>query len=194
MIQVQVELLQLTPNAAEFIGRCASICYDSSTDSEACVKRAASCVNKGHLATLRFAHATFKVSQISRACSHQFVRSKHLDFLQRSQRYCSEQDVEFITPKHLSGNALMELDMSYQHAHNAYKYLIAQGVKKEDARFVLPQATTTELIVTGNLQAWLDFIQLRNIPAAQWEIREVAKTINNTLAENIPEIFIKTLE
>ena len=88
----------------------------------------------------------------------------------------------------------MELDMSYQHAHNAYKYLIAQGVKKEDARFVLPQATATELIVTGNLQAWLDFIQLRNIPAAQWEIREVAKTINNILAENVPEIFVKTLE
>ena len=96
---MEVELLHLTPNAEEFIGRCASICYDSSQDSGACVKRAAACVSKGHLATLRFAHATFKVKGISRACSHQFVRSKHLDFLQRSQRYCNESNVEFVLPQ-----------------------------------------------------------------------------------------------
>ena len=57
--------------------------------------------------------------------------------------------------------------------------------KKEDARFVLPEATTTELVVTGNFQAWLDFIALRADTHAQWEIRNVAKTINNILAKEL---------
>ena len=189
---MEVELLHLTPNAEEFIGRCASICYDSSQDSGACVKRAAACVSKGHLATLRFAHATFKVKGISRACSHQFVRSKHLDFLQRSQRYCSEKDVEFITPPN------DEWELIYQSHYRAsqllYNELIKAGVKKEDARFVLPEATCTELIVTGNLQAWLDFINLRSGKEVQWEIRNVAREINRILMRECPNIFLGLTE
>lgn len=188
---MEVELLQITPNAEEFIGKCASICYDSSTDSGACIKRAAACVSKGHLATLRFAHATFKVSGISRACSHQFVRSKHLDFLQRSQRYCSEKDVTFIIPPALQETQKLkeETNFLYEDLLNAYNNLIKRGIKKEDARFVLPEATCTELIVTGNLQAWLDFINLRSGREAQWEIRSVAQSINNILAKECPNIF-----
>ena len=188
---MEVELLHLTPNAEEFIGRCASICYDSSQDSGACVKRAAACVSKGHLATLRFAHATFKVKGISRACSHQFVRSKHLDFLQRSQRYCNEKDVTFVIPSALQETPKLkaETEFLYEDLLNAYNNLIRRGVKKEDARFVLPEATCTELIVTGNLQAWLDFINLRSGKEVQWEIRNVARAINNILAKECPNIF-----
>lgn len=181
---MNVTLEFITPNALEQIGRYAGICYNSSLDKEACVKRAVSCKDKGHLATLRFAHATFRVSGISRACSHQFVRSKHLDFLQRSQRYCSEKETDFIIP-----NVPKELLIEYQLHNRAsmalYEYLLGHGVKKEDARFVLPEATTTELIVTGNFQAWLDFIKLRADTHAQWEIREVAKTINNILSAEL---------
>ena len=182
---MEVELLHLTPNAEEFIGRCASICYDSSQDSGACVKRAAACVSKGHLATLRFAHATFKVKGISRACSHQFVRSKHLDFLQRSQRYCNEWEVDFINP---DGYDLF--DHHYQYCLSTYRTLLEMGYKKEDARFVLPEATCTELIVTGNLQAWIDFIRLRSGKEVQWEIRQVALKIKELLHEQCPNIYI----
>ena len=184
---MEVELLHLTPNAEEFIGRCASICYDSSQDSGACVKRAAACVSKGHLATLRFAHATFRVSGISRSCSHQFVRSKHLDFLQRSQRYCNEENVEFIYPPNLENS--LDVEQAYNVCLETYRDLIRRGYRKEDARFVLPEATCTELMVTGNLQAWLDFINLRSGKEVQWEIRNVARTINSILAKECPNIF-----
>ena len=183
---MKVELLHITPNALEFIGRCAGICYSSSTEPTACIKRAKSCKDKGHLATLRFAHATFHVSSISRACSHQFVRSKHLDFLQRSQRYCNEEQTGFYYPG-TSHDTL--ISGAYQSALSKYHELIKLGVKKEDARFVLPEGTKTELIVTGNLQAWLDFIKLRSDPAAQKEIREVAKEINNQLSVHCDGIF-----
>lgn len=185
---MHVELLDITPNALEKIGQYAGICYNSSMDSNSCVRRAISCKDKGHLATLRFASAVFHVSGISRVCSHQFVRSKHLDFLQRSQRYCKESNADYVVP-----NLNKEQEEAYytaiQAAKRTYDNLLSLGMKKEDARFVLPEATTTELIVVGNFQAWLDFIALRADTHAQWEIRAVAKTINNILSDHAPGIF-----
>lgn len=183
---MKVELLQLTPNALNFIGDCAGICYNSRRDTASNVKRAVACKDKGHLATLRFAHATFHISGISRICSHQFVRSKHLDFLQRSQRYCEEDIPKFVYPGTTSDTVISGL---YQTAYRYYQELLAAGVRKEDARFVLPEGTQTELVVTGNLQAWLDFIKLRADKHAQWEIRAVAKEINNQLAKELDPLF-----
>ena len=185
---MNVQLEFITPNAVEQIGRYAGICYNSSLEKEACIKRAVSCKERGHLATLRFATATFRIGDISRACSHQFVRSKHLDFLQRSQRYCTERDTSCVVPSlAYSDHDPQELakiyDEHYQACISKYNKLLDMGVRKEDARFVLPEAATTELIVTGNFQAWVDFIKLRADKHAQWEIREVAKTINNILAK-----------
>lgn len=193
---MKVELLQITPNSIEFIGKCAGICYNSSQETAACVKRAASCKDKGHLATLRFAHATFHVSGISRICSHQFVRSKHLDFLQRSQRYCKEDKADFVFPDYAYGDYKDQYikDIFTKHTEASmklYNQLLGLGMRKEDARFVLPEATTTELIVTGNFQAWLDFIKLRADKHAQWEIRQVAKEINNTLAKETNNLIFE---
>ena len=185
---MHVELKFVTPNALAQIGEYAGICYNSNLEESACIKRAISCKDKGHLATLRFAHATFHVSGISRTCSHQFVRSKHLDFLQRSQRYCKETEAEFVMPNTTEENQHY-INEHKKNCLSLYNDLIANGMKKEDARFVLPEGTTTELIVTGNFQAWLDFIALRADKHAQWEIREVAKTINNILSEHAPGLF-----
>ena len=185
---MHVELLDITENSLEKIGSFAGICYGSSQEPTACRKRAISCKDKGHLATLRFAHATFHVSGISRVCSHQFVRSKHLDFLQRSQRYCSELQSSVVEPK-MTQEQEAEYFTAILGAQEAYENLIKLGMKKEDARFVLPEATTTELIVVGNFQAWLDFIALRADTHAQWEIREVAKIINNILSDHAPGLF-----
>jgi len=72
---------------------------------------------------------------------------------------------------------------------NAYNSLMRLGMKKEDARMVLPNAATTQLVVTGNFQSWLDFINLRTNKAAQWEIREVALEIERQLSEQCPNVF-----
>ena len=183
---MEIKLLQITPNALEFIGDCAGICYNSKRDPVANKKRAIACKSKGHLATLRFAHATFHIQGISRICSHQFVRSKHLDFLQRSQRYCDESETSFVFP----GTAMdTRISSAYQSAMARYQELRADGVSKEDARFVLPEGTQTELIVTGNLQAWLDFVKLRADTHAQREIRIAAVLINNELAKHCEGVF-----
>lgn len=181
---MQVDLLHITPDPLERIGKYAGICYNSKDEPIANRKRAIHCKDSGHLSTLRHAIATFHVVGISRICSHQFVRSKHLDFLQMSQRYVKQTNASFINP---SVNAVYE-DV-FEYCQLAYDKLIEQGVKKEDARFVLPEATTTELIVTGNLQAWLDFVKLRSGKDAQWEIRSVAVAINNILAQECAGLF-----
>lgn len=183
-----VELDFITPNAEMLIGKYAGECYNASTDEKACIKRATKCMEDGHLATLRFAHAVFHISGISRVCSHQFVRSKHLDFLQQSQRYVNQKDVGFTYTKDDPVNT--QLYHHYQQCLHKYNQLIEQGVKKEDARFVLPEATHTSLYVVGNLQAWKDFIKLRADKHAQLEIREVAKKINNELNKHCPNLFL----
>lgn len=184
-----IKLEYITPNAEEFIGRMAGICYSASSDKDACIRRAAKCARDGHLATLRFAHAVFNISGISRVCSHQLVRSKHLDFLQRSQRYCKEVEASFTIPPNEDTTVTMVMAHHNSHCLHLYQDLLAKGVKKEDARFVLPEATHTEMNVVGNLQAWMDFIKLRDDPHAQYEIRVVARTINNLLHEQCPNIF-----
>lgn len=184
---MKVELKYITEDAENFIGAMAGICYGSDTTVPAKnIKRAAKCKDDSHFATLRFAHAVFHVTDISRACSHQFVRSKHLDFLQRSQRYCKETGSNFVYP----GTPLdTKISGLYQTAQRVYNELLAEGVRKEDARFVLPEGMVTELVVVGNLQAWLDFIKLRADKHAQWEIRNVAKEINNQLHKYCPNLF-----
>ena len=106
-----------------------------------------------HLATLRFAYATFKVSNISRACSHQLVRHPHLSYLQRSQRYCNDAESGFVLPDSLADNQVV-FEKLLADSLKVYKELIDYGVPKGDARYVLPQAASTELYVTGNFQAW----------------------------------------
>jgi len=185
---MKVELMDITPHAEDKIASYAAICYDSDTSVDANVRRIKHLMKVKHLSTLRHAMATFKVSNISRTCSHQLVRSKHLDYLQRSQRYCHENDSEFIIPPALSNEpiykkALKEIQCAYE------SLLLIPGIRKEDARFVLPNATVTELIVSGNLQAWKDFIALRTVKAAQWEIRNVALEVHKQLKDECPNVF-----
>lgn len=191
---MKVELLNHTENPEAFIGKVAGICYgklESSTEEQH-IKRAAHCVSKGHLSTLRFATATFHISDISRVCSHQMVRSKHLEFLMRSQRYCDETASDVVIPDSISGDAckLARFNEAIEYSYAVYTNLVVAGIKKEDARMVLPACTTTELIVTGNFQAWLDFIKLRNTKEAQWEIRDLAKELLTQLNQIAPGIFL----
>lgn len=188
---MKVTLLQHTPNPEEHIGLLAGICYGKTGEqtAEQCIKRATHCVTKGHLSTLRFAHATFLVEDISRICSHQFVRSKHLDFLQRSQRYCKDDEMRMIMPPEIEDKHKDAFKQITQAAGDLYYDLIDLGIKKEDARFILPQGVATELIAVGNFQAWHDFIKLRSGKEAQWEIREVAHEINRQLHGIAPNIF-----
>lgn len=189
---MKVELLFITPDPEAHIGLQASECYDSKTDRESCVKRASHCVGLSHLAVLRFAYATFRISGISRVCSHQMVRVAHAGILQRSQRYVKETAVEYVVPesvKALQPHLRSLWEQVNSAAEAAYLSCIDAGMKKEDARYILPQGCTTSLRVTGNFQMWRDLLANRTTKHAQWEIREVAVEIQRQLALRAPRIF-----
>ena len=190
---MKVELKFITPDPEFHIGAAASECYDSSTEREACLRRAEHCMSVSHLATLRFAYADFHISGISRVASHQLVRVAHAGILQRSQRYVKESHVEYVDPPALFGAtpAVREAWKRVQNdAEDLYLYLIDNGhMKKEDARYILPQGCTTSLRICGNFQMWHDLLGNRAAKKAQWEVRDVAHEIVRQLSAHAPRIF-----
>ena len=190
---MKVELVRIDPDPEAFIGEQAAECYDSKTDRESCLKRAAHCIDSGHLATLRFAHATFRISGISRVCSHQIVRVAHAGILQRSQRYVKETAVEYVDPPALS-DIPRELQERWKHvqteAERLYLHLVnSKQMKKEDARYILPQGCTTSLRMCLNFQGWRDLLGNRRDKAAQWEVKDVANEIHRILNLHAPRVF-----
>ena len=173
----------------------AAICYDSDTSEEANNRRIKKLMDVKHLATLRFAYATFHVEGISRVCSHQLVRLAHGGILQRSMRYVKETKLEVITPPDvvalLEDNPELHYEIERLHINSwgVYTGLIKAGIKKQDARFYLPLGTVTELNMCLNFQGWKDFLHNRVDTAAQWEIREVALAIQEQLRELAPNVF-----
>ena len=189
---MKVELKFITPDPEFHIGAAAAECYDSNTEREACLRRAEHCMSVSHLATLRFSYADFHISGISRVASHQLVRVAHAGILQRSQRYVKETAVEYVDPP-----ALADMPDSYKRAWSAvqrtaedlYLHGVEHGMKKEDARYILPQGCTTSLRICGNFQMWHDLLGNRAAKKAQWEVRDVAHEIIRQLSAHAPRIF-----
>lgn len=173
----------------ELIGKYAGICYGREGNND---KRLKHIIDVGHLSCLRFGMAVFKISNISRVCLAQLTRSKFLDYLVRSSRYCDESDSMPVLPdafNNVPPALYSSVDEYLAKAYEMYSDLIASGMAKQDARYILPQAQETELYIAGNYQAWKDFIALRNTKHAQHEVRAVAAEIERLLKEVSPVIF-----
>lgn len=189
---MQVTLKFITPDPEAHIGEAAAMCYDSSVERDACLRRAAHCMNVQHLATLRFAYADFEITGISRVASHQLVRVAHAGILQRSQRYVAETCVEYVDPPALGRLPewlQSEWGQVQASAEAVYLRAMQEGMKKEDARYILPQGCTTGLRICGNFQMWHDLLANRVAPKAQWEVRAVAREILRQLNEHAPGVF-----
>ena len=167
---MNVTLIQATPNPIETIAQIASICYDSNPKNPmALVKHL---YNGGHHSVLEHIYFTFKIEGISRACSHQLVRHRHCSFTQRSQRYCSEDGFQYVTPptmdKDLFRNEMRDVENCYQ-GHQTV------GVPNEDARYILPNACATSLYLSCNLRELMHMANERLCVRAQWEIRDLVR-------------------
>jgi len=186
---MKITLLTCTPAGEQLIDRAAAVCYNSELKSDG--SRICSCIQRGHTSVLEHATATFLIQGISRACSHQLVRHRLASFSQRSQRYCDTGEWEPVVPPEIADNeyALSVFNDFNVLAKVYYTKLRKLGIKKEDARFVLPNATPTSLVMTANLREWRHIISLRADTAAQWEIRQVAKQILVILYEQYPIVF-----
>lgn len=167
---MKVTLIQQTPNPIQTISKIASICYDS--DPKNPLGLVKHLYKNGHHSVFEHIYFTFKIEGISRACSHQLVRHRHCSFTQRSQRYCSEDGFEYVTP-HALDNDDFRADMEY--LSRWYKIYQGEGVPNEDARYILPNACATEMYLSCNLRELIHIANERLCTRAQWEIRELVK-------------------
>lgn len=204
-----IELLTITPHAEHVIEQAGRTAYQSerSVRSDSAGPFIKKLISLGHESVLEHASATFRFSGVSRAMTHQLVRHRLVAYTQKSQRYVSEDNFKYVTPPSMSTpgslkDAVADSTKGYKQvfvsnlyiramaeAREFYTALVKQGVPKEDARFVLPNATETEIVVSANFRQWRHMIKLRTSKHAQWEIRGVFKKVLYVLYEWCPNVF-----
>ncbi len=148
-------------------------------------------LKNGHHSLFEHACATFLIDEISRSCSHQLVRHRFASFTQESQRYVKEEALNYTVPPSIGSNpeAMEIFQESQLKSHESYNLLIDLGIKKEDARYVNPNASRTTIAMTANFREWLHIIDLRVSLHAQWEIRDLCTLVWKELFRNAPSVF-----
>ena len=150
-------------------------------------------ITSGHTSALEHASYSFAIDGVSRALTHQLVRHRLASYNQQSQRYVSYTDEPaFIVPPDVAADpevASAFLD-SCAASFIAYRRLLDSGVRAEDARYLLPNAMETKIVVTMNIRELLHFFELRCCKRAQWEIRELALSMLQLAEPTAPYIFM----
>ncbi|GAV23131.1 FAD-dependent thymidylate synthase [Carboxydothermus pertinax] len=146
-----------------------------------------------HLSPFEHASFTFAIEGISRALTHQLVRHRLASYSQQSQRYVVEQNFNFIIPPTISGNneALKVYQEVLRTVKEGYLKLVAMGIPAEDARYLLPNASETKIVVTMNARELLHFFEVRLCTRAQHEIRKLALKMLEELRKVAPVLFKK---
>jgi len=188
---MKCELLTITSNAEELIERATRICYNSMSNKETRASFLQSVIKRGHEGILEHASVTFLVEGISRALSHQLVRHRIASYLQRSQRYVKEGNFEYIEPESIKASKVSHdrFINAIKIINSTYNNLLYDGVPPEDARFILPNACETKIVITMNFRSLRNFFKLRLDRHAQWEIRELAKHMFRIVYEHAPSLF-----
>ena len=162
----------------------ASVCYNSKpTENLKIVKQ---CIASRHMSVLEHVSFTFHIQGISRACLAQLSRHRHISLSVRSQRYCREDDFQFVNPFPDGSFGAAEFEEYMEDARANYADMVDDGIKPEDARAVLPNACCTELYLTANARALIEMSHLRMCRRAQREIQELFYAIRSCLRHVSP--------
>lgn len=198
---MKVSLITHTPDPEKLIASAAKLCYSSSdietlmdglTEEkiEEFIKKLA---DLGHQSPLEHCTFTFGIEGVSRALLAQLTRHRIASYSVKSQRYVKENQFEYITPPLIEENkeCLDVFDNFMGYAQSVYSALIKLGIPAEDARFVLPNACSTQIIMTFNIRSLMNFFELRCCNRAQWEIRKMADIMLDMCKEVAPNVFAK---
>ena len=199
---MNVELLYCTPDPERAIATAARLCYApvgakelmETMSDEQVDKVLNTILGSGHFSTLEHASFTFAIDGVSRALTHQLVRHRIASYNQQSQRYVKyNSGIETIKPASISQSPEAEavLDEAIAAATDAYKKLLDMGIPAEDARFLLPNAAETKIVVTMNARELMHFFNHRCCNRAQWEIREMAWRMVELVKPLAPRVFAK---
>lgn len=206
---LKVVLLRHTPEPEEVVAMAAKLCYShagveelqekiEAKDQAAFVEKLASI---GHLSPIEHVSFSFGVEGISRACSHQLVRHRVASYSQQSQRYVREEQFDYVIPPSIKQDPALvrEFERCMTEAQANYTKVLRRledlGFRGEagqqDARYLLPNAAETKIVVTMNARELLHFFRVRTCNRAQWEIREMAGRMLALVKRAAPTIFAK---
>ena len=197
---MKVKLLRFTADSELLCGAAASTSIKSGKPSEIFEKMDAETAKHkirqvtgyGHASVIEHASFTFSVEDVSRAMTHQLVRHRVASYTQQSQRYVTYDTIEkYVTPPSIVRNAEAKkvFDETLEEISEAYHELLKMTIPKEDARFILPNAAKTNIMVTMNARELRHFFNLRCCARAQWEIREVATEMLKQAKKAAPALF-----
>lgn len=197
---MKVKLIDITENPIEKIYKAYRICYSKDNWENIKVKSEEEMCDfiiplmmEQHSSPLEHVSFSFAIEGISRACLAQLTRHRTFKFNVQSQRYVDGKNFDFVMPDlsyiedDIDRNAAVKYLKDYfDEAKNRYERLVAYGLKKEDARVILPQATTCNLVVTMDLNNFRNFLRQRLCVHAQKEIRELSQEMVKLLKPYIP--------
>ncbi|MGI2335756.1 MAG: FAD-dependent thymidylate synthase [Dehalogenimonas sp.] len=187
---IEVRLLAITPQGEDLTEQAGRLCYASGDKQGTSERWLQARIKQGHESLLEHASASFYI-RASRALTHELVRHRIASYSQRSQRYVKESEADFITPPELTAfeGASEVYEASMNDAWDAYRKLLHAGIKPEIARYVLPNACSTEIICTWNFREIRHIVKLRSGPAALPEMRAVANAIKGIMKAEAPKVF-----
>lgn len=155
-------------------------------------------LDQGHFSVLEHASATFYVTGVSRALTHELIRHRHLSYSELSQRFVDLDEANTVIPPALRDEDDAELLEVMDACANSYNVLVdyltnVKGLKRkqarEAARAVMPNMTETRIVVTGNMRSWRDMLFKRYSVHADAEIREFAAEVLRQLKLIAPGQF-----
>lgn len=179
---MEIEIISATANPLDVIAIAAGTSYGKSDAKHSRVKNVFSA---GHMSCFEHASVTFRVSGISRCCSHQLVRHRLASYVQKSQRYTKvdwKNTDWYVMPPSFTGVNKIKFEVEMEAMAEAYSEALEAGIKPEDARYLLPEATKTEITCTMNVRTLFHFLNLRTDSHAQWEIRDMANELWQEIA------------
>jgi thymidylate synthase (FAD) len=198
---MRVNLLYHTPNPERAVAAAARLCYAPvgaaelmETMNDTQVSKVLSTIMKsGHFSALEHASYTFALDGVSRALTHQLVRHRVASYNQQSQRYVTySAEPEVVLPQTIAHDveALATFNTAIDVAYAAYAELIEAGIPAEDARYLLPNACISKIVVTMNIRELLHFFEVRCCHRAQWEIQELAHRMLDLVQPTAAYIFM----
>ena len=193
---MKVELIAYTPNPDGLANLCAETCVSkniptikTSTNGFRSLQEA---LDSRHESVIEHCSFTFAVSGVSRALTHQLVRHRIASYSQQSQRYVKMDCFDYVIPHSIENHPHFHRDVWEEHMESIsemYRELLDGGIPEEDARYILPNACTTNIIITMNARELRHFFAVRCCERAQWEIRELANKMLKICKEVSPTIF-----
>ena len=197
---MKIKLLRHTADAELLCGAAALTTTKSGSPSETLektnIETAKQIIKRvtgyGHTSIIEHASFTFSIEEASRATTHQLVRHRIASYTQQSQRYVTYGTLEnYVTPQNITDNAEAKkiFEETLEKISETYQKLLKMDIPKEDARFILPNAAKTNIIVTMNARELRHFFNVRCCTRAQWEIRIAAMEMLKQARNAAPALF-----